>query len=168
MPLPVPICAHGHAGVCASLVWAPLRVPVCAQPARACGFFGTDTLPPSAQTNSRSPLLLLLLLLQAQSPEQQEPGAFLPSLPLPSASPPVRGALLAGGRRHSWAGDPELKDASRELPGAEILHTWTSPGAPAQKGPPLVSPHSTETQNNRHSPTRHTAFMLALQALNNE
>lgn len=76
---PVPICAHVCAGVCASTVWAPLRVPVCAfarkVPQR---FFGTDTLPPSAQTNSKSP--------QAQSGEQQEPQGPPPTRLSPSSS----------------------------------------------------------------------------------
>lgn len=54
---------HGQAGVCASLVWAPLSVPVCALLLQGPSFFETDTLPPSAQINSKSP------------PAGTEPGA---------------------------------------------------------------------------------------------
>lgn len=97
---PVPICAHVCAGVCASTVWAPLRVPVCAFARKVpqC-FFGTDTLPPSAQTNSKSP--------QAQSREQQE-----------SQGPPPTGLPPSSSLSRSLSGVAECAgNDQRRLPG---------------------------------------------------
>lgn len=69
-------------------VGAPACACVPARPARARRFFGTDTLPPSAQTNSNS-------RPPALSPEQQAPRGLFLSLPPPSALP-SRGTECAG------------------------------------------------------------------------
>lgn len=95
------VCLHG--------VGAPACACVRARPARACSFFGTDTLPPSAQTT--------------QSPHGAEPGAA-GSTPRPSSfllpflqpcSP--RGAAWA---RIQTGGPPGWRKGTAELGAPEL------------------------------------------------